>query len=152
MIEQKSAVVGVACTKRIVAKRWRSRRVTKNLAQKIARKTRGDHLKGRHWQRFARECGLNPKQVLDRVAALAKSAIAEVGAAESEVAAMPAGLHPILIKLAWRSSAGLSGPPRTTARIGKPAVCGSHRRRRRRPVEESFLWHIAVEHSREDGH
>jgi serine/threonine-protein kinase HipA len=70
--------------------------VTKNLAQKIAGKTRGDHLRGRHWQRFARECGLNPKQVLDRVAALAKSAIAEVDAAESEVAAMPAGLHPIL--------------------------------------------------------
>jgi serine/threonine-protein kinase HipA len=51
---------------------------------------------GRHWQRFARECGLNPKQVLDRLAALAKSAIAEVDAAESEVTAMPAGLHPIL--------------------------------------------------------
>jgi serine/threonine-protein kinase HipA len=70
--------------------------VTKNLAQKIAGKTRGDHLRGRHWQRFARECGLNPKQVLDRVGALAKSVIAEAGAAESEVAAMPAGLHSIL--------------------------------------------------------
>jgi serine/threonine-protein kinase HipA len=70
--------------------------VTKNLAQKIAGKTRGDHLRGRHWQRFARECGLNPKQVLERVGALAKSVIAEAGAAESEVAAMPAGLHPIL--------------------------------------------------------
>ena len=54
------------------------------------------HLKGRHWQRFARECGLNPKQVIDRVGALAKSAIAEAGAAESEVAAMPAGGHAIL--------------------------------------------------------
>jgi serine/threonine-protein kinase HipA len=70
--------------------------VTKNLSQKIAGKTRGDYLGGKHWQRFARECGLNPKQVLDRVVALAKSAIAEVDAAESEVAAMPAGLHPIL--------------------------------------------------------
>jgi hypothetical protein len=58
--------------------------------------SRGDHLKGRHWQRFARECGLNPKLVLDRVGALAKAAIAEVGAAESEVCAMPAGGHSVL--------------------------------------------------------
>jgi serine/threonine-protein kinase HipA len=70
--------------------------VTKNLAQKIVGKSRGEHLKGRHWQRFARECGLNPKQVIDRVGALAKSAIAEARAAESEVAAMPAGGHVIL--------------------------------------------------------
>jgi serine/threonine-protein kinase HipA len=70
--------------------------VTKNLAQKIAGKNRGDHIEGRDWQRFARECGLNPKQVLDRVGALAKSAIAEAGAAASEVAAMPAGAHAIL--------------------------------------------------------
>jgi hypothetical protein len=34
--------------------------------------------------------------VLDRVAALAKSVIAEAGMAESEVAAMPAGGHAIL--------------------------------------------------------
>jgi serine/threonine-protein kinase HipA len=73
---------------------WES--VTKNLAQKIAGTSRGDHLKGRHWQRFARECGLNPKQVIDRVGALAKSVIAEAGAAESEVATMPAGGHAIL--------------------------------------------------------
>jgi serine/threonine-protein kinase HipA len=73
---------------------WES--VTKNLAQKIAGKNRGDHLNGRHWQRFARDCGLNPKQVIDRVGALAKSAIAEAKAAASEVAAMPAGTHAIL--------------------------------------------------------
>ena len=70
--------------------------VTKNLAQKIAGKSRGDYLTGRHWQRFARECGLNPKQVIDRVGALAKSVISEAGAAQSEVAAMPAGGHAIL--------------------------------------------------------
>ena len=45
---------------------------------------------------FARECGLNPKQVIDRVGALAKSVICEAGAAQSEVAAMPAGGHEIL--------------------------------------------------------
>ena len=70
--------------------------VTKNLAQTIADERRGDYLTGRHWQRFARECGLNPKQVVDRVGALAKSVIAEARAAESEVAAMPAGGHTIL--------------------------------------------------------
>jgi serine/threonine-protein kinase HipA len=70
--------------------------VTKNLAQRIAGNSRGDRLEGRHWQRFARECGLNPKQVIDRVGVLAKSVIAEAGAAESEVVAMPAGGHAIL--------------------------------------------------------
>ena len=70
--------------------------VTKNLAQKIAGNSRGDHLKGRHWHRFARECGLNPRQVIDRIGELAKFVIAESGAAETEVAAMPAGGHAIL--------------------------------------------------------
>ena len=73
---------------------WES--VTKNLAQKIAGKSRGDRLSGRDWQQFARECGLNPRQVLDRVQTLAKSAIAEAAAAASEVAAMPAGTHEVL--------------------------------------------------------
>jgi HipA-like C-terminal domain/Protein of unknown function (DUF3631) len=75
---------------------WES--VTKNLAQKIAGKTRGDYLMGKHWQRFARECGLNPRQVLERISTLAKSAIAEAGEAEAEVVVMPAGGHPILSK------------------------------------------------------
>ncbi len=70
--------------------------VTKNLAQTVAGKSRGDDLSGRDWQRFARECGLNPRQVADRVGALAKSAIAEAEAAASEVAAMPAGSHDLL--------------------------------------------------------
>jgi len=70
--------------------------VTKNLAQKIAGKSRGDYLRGGHWQRFARECGLNPRQVLDRVGMLAKSAMVEAEAAASEVAAMPAGTHVML--------------------------------------------------------
>jgi serine/threonine-protein kinase HipA len=70
--------------------------VTKNLAQKIAGESRGDYLKRGHWQRFARESGLNPRQVIDRVEALAKSVIAEAEAAASEVAAMPAGHHVIL--------------------------------------------------------
>ncbi len=70
--------------------------VTKNFAQNIGGKTRGDELKGRDWQRFARDCGLNPRQIIDRVGALAKSALAETQAAAAEVAAMPAGPHGIL--------------------------------------------------------
>jgi serine/threonine-protein kinase HipA len=71
--------------------------VTKNLAQTIAGKSRGDDIKGRDWQRFARECGLNPRQVVDRVVALTKSAIAEAEEAAAEVAAMPGGAHEILV-------------------------------------------------------
>jgi hypothetical protein len=70
--------------------------VTKKMVQKIGGATRADHLTGRHWRQFADECSLNPRQVLDRVAALAKSVIAEAGMAESQVAAMPAGRHAIL--------------------------------------------------------
>jgi serine/threonine-protein kinase HipA len=70
--------------------------VTKNLAQKIAGESRGDHIKRTHWQRFARECGLNPRQVLDRVTRLAKSVITEAEAAAAEVCSMPAGHHVIL--------------------------------------------------------
>ena len=71
--------------------------VTKNLAQKIAGKSRGDHLNGRDWQQFAREIRpLTPRQVLDRVGTLAKSALAEAEPAASEVAAMPAGTHEVL--------------------------------------------------------
>jgi serine/threonine-protein kinase HipA len=70
--------------------------VTKKLAQKIAGISRGDHLKRVHWQQFARECGLNPRQVIERVNALAKSAIAKAELAASEVATMPAGTHAVL--------------------------------------------------------
>jgi serine/threonine-protein kinase HipA len=70
--------------------------ITKNLAQKIAGMTRGDHLNRAQWQQFARECGLNPKQVIDRIDVLAKSAIAEAELAASEVAGMPAGDHEVL--------------------------------------------------------
>lgn len=83
--------------------------VTKNLAQKIAGKSRSDDLKGKDWQRFARECGLNPRQVVDRVGALAKSAVAEAEAAATEVAAMAGGSHDILepTRLAVERRAGV---------------------------------------------
>jgi serine/threonine-protein kinase HipA len=70
--------------------------VTKSLAQTIGGTARGDQLKGSHWARFARECGLNPRLVTERVGTLAKSAMAEAACAASEVAAMPAGGHEIL--------------------------------------------------------
>jgi serine/threonine-protein kinase HipA len=70
--------------------------VTKKLAQGIAGKRQGDCLNARDWQRFARECGLNPRQTLDRVRTLAQLVLAEARSAELEVAAMPAGEHAIL--------------------------------------------------------
>jgi hypothetical protein len=60
------------------------------------RQESGDHLNGSNWQRFAQESGLNPRQVVERVSTLAKSAIEEAAVAELEVAAMPAGEHAIL--------------------------------------------------------
>src|SRR5215468_1469405 len=68
--------------------------VTKNMVQKIGGTTLADQLTGRHWQQLAR-ASIRGK-VLDRVAALAKSVIAETQMAESEVAVMPAGRHAIL--------------------------------------------------------
>jgi serine/threonine-protein kinase HipA len=73
---------------------WES--VTKNLVHKIGGNNRGEQLQAKDWRQFARECGLNPKQVLDRVETLARSVISEVAAVEAEVATMPAGGHPIL--------------------------------------------------------
>jgi serine/threonine-protein kinase HipA len=73
---------------------WES--VTKNLVHKIGGSNRCEQLQAKHWQRFARECGLNPKQVMDRVRALARSIISEIAAVECEVTAMPAGTDPIL--------------------------------------------------------
>ena len=67
--------------------------VTKNLAQKIAGKNRGDHLKRRHWEIFAKDCGLNPTRLVARVGALAGLVLKELDIAASEVSAMPAGPH-----------------------------------------------------------
>jgi len=70
--------------------------VTKKLALSIGGETRGDRLTGAHWRRFANACGLNGRQVVARVRALAESAAEHAEAAASEVAAMPAGGHAIL--------------------------------------------------------
>lgn len=87
--------------------------VTRNMAQKIAGKSRGEHLKRRHWQRFAGEVGLNPPRLIARVEALAKGALAETKNAAADVAAMPAGLHPLMTQVVeaieGRARALLSG-------------------------------------------
>jgi serine/threonine-protein kinase HipA len=67
--------------------------VTKSFAQKIGGESRGETLDGGHWRRLARECGLNPKQVFERIGTLASVALREMKAAAAEVASMPAGGH-----------------------------------------------------------
>lgn len=70
--------------------------VTRNLAHKIAGKNRGEHLKRRHWQRFAQDCSLNAPRLLIRIEQLAKAVIAHADAAADTVRNMPAGDHSIL--------------------------------------------------------
>jgi serine/threonine-protein kinase HipA len=67
--------------------------VTKSFAQKIGGEGRGESVEGSHWRRLARECGLNPKQVFDRIGALASLTLRELHVAAEEVASMPAGGH-----------------------------------------------------------
>lgn len=70
--------------------------VTRNMAQKIAGKNRGEHLERRHWETFAADCGLNPTRLVARVEALCRAVLANVRPAAEEVAAMPAGPHVLL--------------------------------------------------------
>jgi serine/threonine-protein kinase HipA len=72
--------------------------ITRNLAQKIAGKNRGEHLKRRHWLAFALECGLNGPRLIKRVEDLATGVLREVGPAAAEVDAMPAGTHVLMPK------------------------------------------------------
>ncbi|MFM9849841.1 MAG: type II toxin-antitoxin system HipA family toxin [Hyphomicrobiaceae bacterium] len=87
--------------------------VTRNMAQKIAGKSRGEHLKRRHWQRFAADTGLNASRTIARVEILAKAVLAKTGATAKEVVALPAGDHPLMPKfveaLEARARAILSG-------------------------------------------
>lgn len=65
--------------------------VTRNLAQSVAGKDRGDHLKRRHWLRLAAASGLAGVSVLRRIRSLASLVLANVETAKAEVEAMPAG-------------------------------------------------------------
>ena len=100
--------------------------VTRNLAQKIAEKNRGEHLKGRHWERLAVDCGLNPTRILRRVDELASLVLTELDAAVAEVNAMPAGTHGMMLEfkeaIAARARAVCSGLKETEAMAVKPAA------------------------------
>lgn len=69
---------------------------TRNLAQKVAGKNRGEHLKRRHWQSFAAECGLNAPRLMKRVEELAQSVLRQIKPAAAEVDTMPAGTHVLM--------------------------------------------------------
>lgn len=69
--------------------------ITKDMANTIAGKTRGDYLKGRHWQREAVLCGLSPGAILrqvstlcDRVRAALDDTVAQLVALDPESAFM----------------------------------------------------------------
>jgi serine/threonine-protein kinase HipA len=65
--------------------------VTRNLAQTVADKNRGDYLKRRHWLRLAAACGLGAAPTIRRVRTLANRVLANVVRARMDVEAMPAG-------------------------------------------------------------
>lgn len=104
--------------------------VTRNLAQKIAGKNRGEHLKRRHWERFALDCGLNPTAILGRVDELTAMVLKELDAAVADVNAMPAGTHPLMPEfkaaIAARAHALRSGLSEAevaaTAKVAKTTV------------------------------
>lgn len=72
--------------------------ITRNLAQKVAGKNRGEHLKRRHWAAFAAEAGLNVPRLIKRVEELATAVLGKVLAAAADVDAMPAGTHILMPK------------------------------------------------------
>lgn len=89
-------------------------RVTRNLAQTIAGEDRGEHLKQRHWRRFAAECGLGAPAMLARVRVIAESMLRHAPAAAARVSAMPAGdpgdaLPPCMAAIEGRARAILAG-------------------------------------------
>ena len=87
--------------------------ITRNLAQTIAGKNRGDHPKRRHWERFFRSAGLGVRPSLERVARLANAVLAEGRPAREEVEALPAAQHAMIGEcegsVSRRSQAVLAG-------------------------------------------
>lgn len=78
------------------AKAWDG--ITRNLALDVAGKRDGDHIEGRHWKREAEACGLRGDAALARVVALANTVLRVLPEARSQVEAMPAGGHPMLVR------------------------------------------------------
>lgn len=65
--------------------------ITQNHAQEIGGQQRGRHIYGRNWRRLAAACGLSRPGLIRRIDALTTRLLAELPAAEVEVASMPAG-------------------------------------------------------------
>jgi serine/threonine-protein kinase HipA len=63
--------------------------ITRNLAQTITGKNRGEHLKRRHWVRFFRDAGLGIAPSLQRVRRMAEAVLAQAEGARAETKAMP---------------------------------------------------------------
>lgn len=70
--------------------------ITRNLAQTIAGKNRGEHIRRRHWESFFRDARLGVAPSLQRVRRLAETVLAEAAGAREEVEAMPAAAGRIL--------------------------------------------------------
>jgi serine/threonine-protein kinase HipA len=70
--------------------------ITRNLAQTIAGKNRGEHIRRRHWERFFREAKLGVAPSLQRVRRLAEAVLAQTAGARASVEAMPGAAGPIL--------------------------------------------------------
>ncbi|MEY8799529.1 HipA domain-containing protein [Leisingera sp. XS_AS12] len=74
------------------AKLWPD--ITSKQAMSLATKWEGDYFKGRHWQREAALCGLNPTAALRRVEMLCKATMEHIPQAAEEVIAMDADAEP----------------------------------------------------------
>ena len=69
--------------------------INKNLVNSINGKTDGNYLKGRHWQREARACGLSPRILLSDVADLCDRVEAKLDATVEDLAVMDAASRPM---------------------------------------------------------
>jgi serine/threonine-protein kinase HipA len=78
----------------LCAKIWDG--ITSNLAQAIDGQNRGDHIKRRHWERFAGSIGFNPTSMVRRLDEMLGRVESNMTKARSIVAAMPAGDDPLL--------------------------------------------------------
>jgi serine/threonine-protein kinase HipA len=100
--------------------------VSRNLAQIICDKNRGEHLKRRHWEAFALACGLSLARVVARVRALVQVVQRELDNATTEVEAIPAGGHVMLPAfkdaIQARTRAMLAGLYEDSAKLAVPSL------------------------------
>ncbi|TCP61450.1 serine/threonine-protein kinase HipA [Rhodovulum bhavnagarense] len=74
------------------AKLWPE--ITRKQAMSLATTRDGDYFKGRHWQREAALCGLNPTAILRRVEGLCQAVLAQLPRAAEDVIAMEPEAEP----------------------------------------------------------